>query len=274
MIGTVALARRIEAAETRLSLAMSAVSRDHGVAGAFGVPVAGGAAVFCGPGSPMTKVIGVGMQEPLTPEDLDAVEAAFGPTGESPGVEVSTLADLGTVRLLERRGYRLQRIELVLAADLSSLPLESLPAGVAVTRGAEADWARILVDGFAAAETVDGRDAPAEHHDTAALEAVIALFAGVTDVRRYVATLDAAPVGAGSARVDEGIYQLCGAATVPASRRRGVQSALLTARLADARAEGCDLAVVAVEPGSRSQANAQSRGFEPLYSRLVLAKDT
>jgi len=49
---------------------------------------------------------------------------------------------------------------------------------------------------------------------------------------------------------------------------------LLSARLAEARAENCDLTVVTVEPGSRSQANVQRRGFTPLYSRLVMARET
>jgi len=65
---------------------------------------------------------------------------------------------------------------------------------------------------------------------------------------------------------------LCGAGTVPASRRRGVQSALLSARLAEARAKGCDLAVVTTQPGSKSQENVQRAGFELLYSRAVLVK--
>ena len=75
MIGSVALAERIEAAETRLSLAMLAVTRQQGDAEAFSVPVGRGAAVFFGPGAPMTKVIGVGLGEPLTYDDIDRVEA-------------------------------------------------------------------------------------------------------------------------------------------------------------------------------------------------------
>jgi GNAT superfamily N-acetyltransferase len=66
---------------------------------------------------------------------------------------------------------------------------------------------------------------------------------------------------------------LCGAATLPAFRRRGVQSALLHARLAQARQAGCDLAVVTTQPGSKSQENVQRAGFELLYVRAVLVRD-
>ena len=65
-----------------------------------------------------------------------------------------------------------------------------------------------------------------------------------------------------------------GAATAPAHRRRGIQTALLSARLADAAAAGCDVAVITTQPGSKSQQNAQRRGFDLLYTRAVLVKPT
>lgn len=273
MIGTISLAARIEAAETRLSLAMAEVTRSIGMSEAFGLRVGSGAAVYCGCRSPMTKVIGVALTEPLGGQDIDAIERAYAPFEEHPGFEIATLGDFQSIRRLESRGYRLQRIELVLGCDIGALLPQVLPDGIAVTRGPDHEWARISVEGFAAAETVAGREAPAEQYDRAELEKGIRQFAGVQDVRRYVASLHGEPVGSGSARVDEGVYQLCGAATLPVHRRKGVQSALLSARLEEARSAGCDLAVVTVEPGSRSQGNVQRRGFVPLYSRLVMARD-
>jgi len=69
------------------------------------------------------------------------------------------------------------------------------------------------------------------------------------------------------------VAQLCGAATLPEHRRRGVQSALLAARLEDAARRGCDLAVVTTQPGSKSQENVQRQGFELVYARAVLVKE-
>jgi ribosomal protein S18 acetylase RimI-like enzyme len=66
------------------------------------------------------------------------------------------------------------------------------------------------------------------------------------------------------------LAQLCGAATLPASRRRGVQSALLRRRLSDAQRAGCRLAVMTTQPGSKSQENAARQGFTLLYARNVL----
>jgi N-acetylglutamate synthase-like GNAT family acetyltransferase len=73
-------------------------------------------------------------------------------------------------------------------------------------------------------------------------------------------------------RLFEGVALLTGAATLPDKRRRGVQSALLSSRLADAGRLGCDVAVVTTQPGSKSQQNAQRQGFELLYTRAVLVR--
>jgi GNAT superfamily N-acetyltransferase len=89
---------------------------------------------------------------------------------------------------------------------------------------------------------------------------------------RYAALRDGGIVGGATMRISEGVAQLTGAATVPAHRRRGVQTALLSARLADAAAAGCDVAVITTQPGSTSQQNAQRQGFDLLYTRAVLVK--
>jgi hypothetical protein len=51
------------------------------------------------------------------------------------------------------------------------------------------------------------------------------------------------------------------------------QAALLHARLAHARAAGCELAAVTTQPGSKSQQNVQRLGFELIYSRAILVHE-
>ena len=89
---------------------------------------------------------------------------------------------------------------------------------------------------------------------------------------RYVALRDGVLAGGAGLRIADGVAQFAGAATAPAHRRRGVQTALLSARLADAAAAGCDVAVITTQPGSKSQQNVQRRGFDLLYTRAVLVK--
>ena len=67
-------------------------------------------------------------------------------------------------------------------------------------------------------------------------------------------------------RITDGVAQLTGRATALEHRRRGVQTALLAARLADAADAGCDIAVVTTAPGSKSQQNVQRQGFHLLYT--------
>ena len=70
-----------------------------------------------------------------------------------------------------------------------------------------------------------------------------------------------------------GIAQLTGAATAPPHRRRGVQAALLAARLDDAVGAGCEVAVVTTQPASTSaEENVRRRGFGLLYTRAVLRR--
>jgi len=91
---------------------------------------------------------------------------------------------------------------------------------------------------------------------------------------RYAALRDGIMAGGAGMRLAEGgVAQFTGAATLPAHRRRGVQTALLAARLADAAAADCDIAVVTTQPGSKSQQNVQRHGFDLLHTRAILVKD-
>ena len=90
--------------------------------------------------------------------------------------------------------------------------------------------------------------------------------------RGYVARVDGAIAGGGSLRLDGEVAQFSGAGTLPRFRRRGVQTALLRARLMDAAAAGCTIGVVVTQPGSKSQQNVQREGFALLYARQLLVK--
>ena len=78
--------------------------------------------------------------------------------------------------------------------------------------------------------------------------------------------------GGGSLRVDRGVAQLAGAATLPEHRRHGVQTMLLRHRLREAATRGCDIAIVTTQPGSKSAENVQKFGFAVLYVRAILVK--
>jgi hypothetical protein len=128
----------------------------------------------------------------------------------------------------------------------------------------------VLVDAFASPDTGGvGGDAtpPADE-----IRRYFAITMSVDGFRGYLARVDGEIAGGGSLRLDGDIAQFSGAGTLPRFRRRGVQTALYRARLADARAAGCTVGVVVTQPGSKSQQNAQREGFSLLYARQLLVK--
>lgn len=258
------LARRIEAAEASLIAAATAAAHERGAPG-LAVPVAGGYGCFAEDGSPMNKVVGLGFGG--VPADWDDVErrlAAHGPVS----VELSNLADPGVVALLSARGYRVAGFEDVLGCRLPAEVPAPSDVEVRPADAGELDaWVDVVVDGFAHPDGVgvpSHEDFPRDVVDRAMRD-----FTGAGAVA-YVALRDGAVAGGGSMRMTDGVAQLTGAATAPAHRRRGVQAALLAARLRDAARAGCDVAVVTTDPGSTSQKNVQRSGFHLLYTRVVL----
>ena len=154
-------------------------------------PLAGGLAVYAGPGLPMNKVIGLGLGEALDESALAAVEAEYAARDEAVRVELSTLDDGAIARLLTSRGYRLLGFENVLGRPLSTADVGApAVAGLAIHSLAPDDldlFMEVTVDGFAHA---DEGPLPTEAPPPDALEAFSATWSGVSGFRRYLATIN------------------------------------------------------------------------------------
>jgi len=274
MFATQALAARIDRAEARMCAEFADLAaRARPSSRVTVMPLASGLAVYAGPGAPVNKVIGLGLGDPLDEAALAVVESEWASREEPVRVELSTMDDGAVARLLTSRGYRLLGFENVLGRALGVDDTGAPPvAGLTMHTLAPADvdlWIEVTVEGFAHA---DEGPLPTESPSHEVLEGIFRDMSGVPGFRRYLACVNAVAVAAASMRIDGALAQLAGAATLPAFRRRGLQTALTLHRLADARAAGCDLAVVTTAPGSKSQENAQRRGFELLYARAILVK--
>lgn len=267
-----ALAERIERAEVDL-LTQGAEAAGRRVAGgpSFARPVAGGLASFAEEGSPLNKIAGLGFGGVPSEAELDEIERAFADRNTPVQVELAHIGDPAIGTLLTGRGYRLVSFENVLGLSLERAPERITPAGVDICQSDdELDaWVDVVTDGFAHPD-LQGVASHEEFPRDIIARAMRDLVAA--GVLRYVAKCEGALAGGASFRIFGGVAQLAGAATAPAYRRRGVQTALLSARLADAAAAGCDVAVITTQPGSKSQQNAQRRGFDLLYTRTVLVK--
>jgi ribosomal protein S18 acetylase RimI-like enzyme len=269
------LAARVEHAESRLiaEAARAANRRQAGGAG-FVMPIAGGFATFAEPGSPFNKVAGLGFAGVPSALDLDEIEQAFAESGADVQIELSHLGDSRIGSMLSDRGYRLTSFENVSGRALDGVIEPVTPQGVEVRRTGEAEfdaWLDVVADAFAHPDTQGVPSHEEFPRDVLARAERDFAAAGVV---RYLALRDGVPAAGASLRTGEGVAQMTGSATAPAHRRRGIQSALIATRLADAAAAGCDIAVVTTQPGSESQHNVQRRGFHLLYTRAVLVKAT
>lgn len=279
LFATTTLAARIERAErdTVLDFAQQARARGRAV---IIEHIGGGVAVFGGHGQPFNKVAGLGFDGPVAEEAIARVENAFDAVGGEIRVELATLADPAIGTLLARRGYVLVGHENVLGLALTPGRVREFDAAVAaspaiaVSRVAPDEiplWRDTVIEGFAHRDTFDGPP-PTESFDRESLRSVFDDSSTTPGMALYLARRDGEIAGAGSVRIAAGVAQMNGASTLPAHRRRGVQSTLLRARLADAARAGCELAITCTEPASKSQENMQRAGFELLYARAVLVR--
>ncbi|MEV4126002.1 GNAT family N-acetyltransferase [Nocardia sp. NPDC049707] len=269
------LAARVEHAErTLIEQGARAAARRDPQQRVLLRPIGSGLAVWAGPGSPLDKVVGVGMNGAAFDDaELAAVEQAFAEREAPIQFEVSTLADPAVVERLTRRGYVLFGFENVLGLRLEPGRQAQLTEGIEIHDVGHDEfetWVNVVVDGFAAPDTQG-----VASHEEFAREAIECAERDLTATSGFVASLaliNGKPAGGAGLRLSDGVAQLCGAATLPEFRRRGVQGALLSMRLAAAAAAGCDLAVVTTLPGSKSQQNVQKLGFQLLYPRAILVR--
>ena len=270
LFATATLARRIEEAESTLitDFARPALAR-LGDSRVFIQNIGGGTAVAAGPLAPFSKIAGLGF-EALDEQCLDGIEREFAARATPVRVELPALGDPGIAERLTARGYRLVGFENVLGRALQGFQPDATRVSVRpIPPDRAAEWVDIVTTAFA---DPDVFDAPPSQDivDRGSLEATFAEIAEIGSVRLYLATLEGRRAGGGGMRLTNGLAQMCGAGTLPLERRRGVQAALLQQRLADAASQGCDLAIVTVQPGSVSQRNVQRHGFELLYTRAIL----
>jgi GNAT superfamily N-acetyltransferase len=232
------------------------------------LPVAGGSAIFVEPGSPISQCIGCGVTRKLREADVERIEDFYWARGNVSQIVVSRAFAPELEQMLSVRSYRVIEENL---AFFRRLPIENVrpvPDGYAIREVAESEgesWAQMQAEIFC-------EDPSA----AAALLPTFLLFASAEGYRCYAAIHLATGTLAGGAAVcliPQGkIACLAGAATRPQHRNRGLQAAMLSRRLADAAASGCDLAFVSTLPENSSYRNAMRAGFVEGYRRLVMTR--
>jgi GNAT superfamily N-acetyltransferase len=275
MFATGSLARRIEQAEASLIAEGAAAAARRTPAGqAFALPVRGGVAAYAEPGSPLNKIAGLGFDGVPMASELEAIERAYAERNCPVHVELPSFADPEIGRLLTRRGYELAGYENVSGLALTGAAPDRAapPDGVTILRVGAAEgeeWLRAVTVGFGTPDVFDGL-ASHESFSDDVIRRAVGDMTQASGLERYLALRGGVPAGGASFRTFERVAQLCGSATLPEHRRRGVQSTLLRHRIAEAARLGCDVAVVTTQPGSKSQENVHRFGFALLYVRAIL----
>jgi GNAT superfamily N-acetyltransferase len=260
------LARRLERAEGNACVQFAAARRRlFPDSDAEWMECAGAYAVFNGADSPVTQSFGLGIFEELSAASLDAIERFFFDRGAPSVHEVSPLVGVAALDLLCARHYRPVEISSVLYQPVEKPAAEThghILTGKIKVRMIGPDeaqlWSRINAKGWA-------HDHP-EFQDS--LLQMGAISVAREDHPCFLAELDGEPGAAGGLCIHDGVALFAGAATVPELRRRGLQAALLQARIRYAFEHGCDLAMMVAEAGGDSQRNAERKGFRIAYTRI------
>ena len=262
-----AIVARIEAADTHhLARCYEAVAKHlPGRPGAM-IEVGGGVVPFVGKGLSLSRANGLGMSVPVTDEDLDALETFYQQHDSEADIGVAPYADQTLFDGLGRRGFRLVQLDTLLALRIEPGTRFPPPAEGVTVRIATPDegpaWVRASLEGFS------GSDSEVPEGMAETFEAA---FHVLTSSYLF-ATVDGVLAGTAGVNLHAGTACVFGASTLPGSRSRGVQAALVHARLAAAEAAGCDLAFTRTSPGSPSQRNLERLGFRPMYSRARMVK--
>lgn len=263
---TLDLARRIDRAEIDFCALAAGAGRSDGVAS---LEVAGGRALCSFAGSPLNKVLGLGLGSAVDDADLDAIEAFYDGRGIPVQIELCPLAVPGLAGRLTKRGYQLQAFENQLARPLDDhgpLPEPGLRV-TPTTPDVDDLWLRVAAGGFA---VPDGPGVLVGLPPPDLLDNITKVMRGFIHpaFERLLVWVDGEPAGAANAYVIDGVLGIAGTATLPAFRRRGIQQAVVAHALRHG-AGRADLAMATTEPGSISQRNFERAGFQVVYTRAI-----
>jgi GNAT superfamily N-acetyltransferase len=257
------LSQKLERTEARSNAAfVEARSRLAPEIGAEWIEVAGAYAMFDGAESPLTQTFGLGVFDEITGRELDELEAFFKRHDAPVFHEVSPLADMSLIALLNERGYQPLELTSVMFQEIAGarsldLPLNPLIKTRIIEKGEEKLWAQTSADGWST-----------EMQGLAEFMFNLGQVSAQTEGGfPFLTELGDVPVSAGMLFIYDDVAIMAGASTVPEGRRQGAQTALLEARLKFAEAQGCRLALMGALPGSQSQRNAEKNGFRIAYTR-------
>ena len=261
-----ALAQRIESTDAWVGVESARIHEQlHPESGATWIPVPGGFAIYTGTGSAMTQVLGLGTDGPVREEDLEEIEEFYRFHGANVSIELCPLADRSVIPLLAAHEYNIAGFSNMLVRRLSTVAPAPEPIENTIVRHCTPTegevWARTILEGFSEQTAITEDN----------VDVLLSLFHQTGSIC-LLALVDGKYAGGGALSVHESVAAVYGATTIPAFRRRGIQTALIQALLAEAVDARCDVAYTVTEPGSVSNRNLARQEFRLVYTRVKVRK--
>jgi ribosomal protein S18 acetylase RimI-like enzyme len=262
-----AFARRLESVEeTPQVLYARTFQKTRPEIGAAEEEICGGHMVFAGLGSPIGRVTGAGLDRPFTADDLNRVERFYRAHEAPSQVDLCPMHEARVFEMFKERGYAIAELNNVLYRKLDAREsFPQAPPAFEIRRSR-------LEEGEAAGAIVENAFFPEGAPE--AFRGLIAPFYQMDGALPFVAIVEDNLVACGTGLVipEHRVFALCGAGTLAEFRGRGLQTALLRARMAAAVEAGCEYAVVVTQGGTTSQRNAERLGFRVAYSKVTVIK--
>ncbi|MEO6920731.1 MAG: GNAT family N-acetyltransferase [Collimonas sp.] len=267
------LARALELAEaTHLSRQVDSFRALSRAENARTVAIAGGIAALTDPafGRKLNHVTGFGMTAPALSFELAALESMYAAQGLETQIDICPHAHGSTLTLLAGRGYTVNAFSNTYVRYLTPADTFAASAGIEVVSD------QALVGATFAADSVAGFSVQAVNRPRILLETLAQIALRRSDTLLFSATVDGQMAGTGGMSLIETpaglLAHLYIASTLPAYRGRGIQLALLRARLNAARNAGCTLASVTARPANTSARNTERAGFSLAYTKSTFIK--
>jgi ribosomal protein S18 acetylase RimI-like enzyme len=262
-----ALARRLESAEEMPQVDCARMFQQlRPEIGAAFAPFCGGHMIFAGLNSPIGHAAGLGFDGPVTPSDLDALEAFYRSHNAPAQLDLCPHTDPSVLELVSTRRYSLAELNNVLYRPLIPAEPVDVPPGVQIRRG-KPEEARLFSE-LVTRSFFEQGDAPE------GFAGMLSPLFRFPESLTFVASVDDVPVAAAAGRIipEHRVFALFGAGTLPGFRGRGIQTALLRTRMKAAAESGCEFAVVVTRGGTTSERNCLRLGFRIAYSKATVIK--
>jgi GNAT superfamily N-acetyltransferase len=290
--------------EARLAHALAEIGTDVRFVGSPGVDGNNGVAVRTEPGSWLNQTANLGMRGPVDPGEIEAIAGWYAERGIEPKIEHCPYAHHSVIRACAALGFvaspggptldnveggSIGAFEMVLYRDLVAmraegerfgrdvvgdlLALHPPPEGITIAPidpwndAMLREFIRVCFTGFL---PPGGEPTPSDSESvvrSSRSPKVVSLAAwDDSDTPRMV--------GVGACEIS-GPGEACaifGATTLEPYRRRGIQQAMLAARLAMALERGAAIATIGSRPGMPTERNVRRMGFNVAYTKVILVK--